>query len=133
MAREYRERLLRAGVNTGAAPGIRMHAESGALRFPILLRDGWTALRRTRAPNLGAAPGYPTTLRALPALAAQLVNRDGEVSGSARLAHQLVTLPTHAALRAADIRDLVEIVMQLPFSEGDAGCCSVATIGVAAE
>lgn len=78
-------------------------ALAGWLRFPVLL-DGEVRMRVRAADlrRLGAAEGYPCPLPELPVLRSAGTN--GPWYGAARLATQLVTLPSHSWVRTDDIR-----------------------------
>ena len=80
----------------------QMAHDSGALRFPVRLRGGWSALKGTEAARLGVAPGYPATLRDLGALQTVISNPDARLSGAEVLVRELVTLPTHSLVTAHD-------------------------------
>jgi perosamine synthetase len=108
-ARMYADGLRHRDGILGAA----FTAESGALRFPMLIKGGWEAVKHTDAPRLGVAPGYPTSLRALPALDGLLTNAKSSISNAETLARELVTLPTHAQMRDDELRRAMEIVASM--------------------
>lgn len=86
---------------------------AGWLRLPLLLRHGlpgFTDQRSARA--AGIASGYPTSLALLPALAPLLhpTDRERSWSGAATLVEQLVTLPTHSGVTAAERQDLAGLL-----------------------
>ena len=107
-AREYADLLDAADRRPPWADQI-VRPEAGALRFPVAVPGGWTALRETAAPWLGAAPGYPTPLGRVAALAPLLRPADPAPIAE-RLAATLVTLPTHSGTTAAARSRLVDIV-----------------------
>jgi len=77
----------------------------GWLRFPVILDDA----RRAKAlsssfRHLGVARGYPMPLPELPVLRATASS--AQWPGAARLASQLVTLPTHRWVTARDLTHL---------------------------
>lgn len=77
---------------------IRSHSlsSSGALRYPVLI----DAKLATTMTSLGVARLYPRLLDAYEQIRAVLVGSDRHYPGSARLAQQLHTLPTHELLTA---------------------------------
>jgi perosamine synthetase len=93
--------------------GAAFTDESGALRFPIRVKAGWEALKRSDAGRLGVAPGYPTSLRALPALEALVTNPQVSIGNAETLARELVTLPTHGQMKDDEMRRVIEIVARI--------------------
>jgi dTDP-4-amino-4,6-dideoxygalactose transaminase len=93
--------------------GIRLDSRSGALRYPVRIPDGNTTLRDSELARLGAAPGYPTTLWALPALRPLLSTPDPALCGAELLARQLITLPTHSQLTDRDRHRLAALAVAL--------------------
>ena len=88
-------------------------AVAGWLRFPLLLAEGWEGFDDPRAASrAGLAPGYPRILPELPAVRARMTerSRDEDWPGARLLVRQLVTLPTHSWLTAADHARLLRIV-----------------------
>ena len=85
--------------------------EAGALRFPVRVTGGWQQTRDTEAARLGAGPPYPSTLAALPALRTVLRNR-GSFPVAEMLVRELITLPTHASVSAAERTRLVESILR---------------------
>ena len=73
----------------------------GWLRLPTMVGSGARAHSMENA-RLGILPGYPLPLGMLPVLAS---HRDdsGDLPGSARLARDLWTLPTHSRLTERDL------------------------------
>ncbi len=108
-AQAYAAALSTAGGAVTAVIGARLNNDAGALRFPIRRHGGWHRLRLTSASLLGAAPGYPTTLLELPALRPFVTNARA-FPGAERLAGELVTLPTHSAVRPQERSKLIRIV-----------------------
>jgi hypothetical protein len=89
-------RALR-GIAVGAA------GSPGFLRFPVLAQRGFAGFAdQTAALRCGIAPSYPRRLSDLPELAPLLVNSDSHFPGASRLVDQLITLPAHSLLSAAD-------------------------------
>jgi perosamine synthetase len=82
----------------------------GFLRLPLRLACGLDALAdRAGARRVGVAAGYPTTLAELPQVRQRLV-RAGRWPGAEDLVRQLVTLPTHSLVSAADREDLLRLL-----------------------
>lgn len=92
-------------------PDERLPGVSGALRYPVLLPGGWESVRRSNLVRFGVGPGYPTTLRELPALESLLVERGAGLPGAERLVRELVTLPTHSGITSAERRRLCEAAL----------------------
>jgi dTDP-4-amino-4,6-dideoxygalactose transaminase len=111
-ARRYSRDLNRSHDPDHRLIGARLDSNSGALRFPLRVRGGWSALRPTSAARLGAAPGYPGTLSGLPGLHPLLANRDASFPGAELIVRELITLPTHSGVSDQDIRRLVELVAE---------------------
>lgn len=88
-------------------------AVAGYLRFPVRVseaaRSSVPAARR-----LGVMPGYPTSLASLAGFASRALNAGTAMPGAEELARTLCTLPTHGALRAADLARLQRWVADLP-------------------
>lgn len=79
----------------------------GFLRIPVLREGGMDGL----PPDVrrrGIAPGYPRSLVDLPPFAPGIRNRDAGLPGARRLARDLVTLPSHGAVREAEIPELLQ-------------------------
>lgn len=81
-------------------------SQPGYLRIPVLRRGGATGLPPA-AHRLGVAAGYPRSLADLPPLRPRILNGDDAFSGARQLARELVTLPSHGAVRPADVSDLL--------------------------
>ncbi len=82
----------------------------GFLRLPLRLLRGLDALAdHALARRVGVAAGYPSTLAALPQVRHRLV-RAGRWPGAEELVRQLVTLPTHSLVSAADREDLLRLL-----------------------
>ena len=111
-ARAYADWLNAAELSLETVLGAAMGDDAGALRFPIRLRAGFAALANTAAPRLGAARGYPASLRDLPALRPLLINAEQSIDGAVTLAREVITLPTHSQMKEAEMRRLVEIVSE---------------------
>ncbi len=82
-------------------------AESGYLRFPVLLRGDIHD-----APTLGIARGYPRPLSAEPEMQQCLVASDEPLHGALKLANRLVTLPTHHMVTPSDIANMSKWLQQ---------------------
>lgn len=111
-AARYTE-MLAKHMPGDALIGAALGPNSGALRFPVRVPGGWSALRKTRAPDLGAAPGYPAPLRNLAALRGLLTDVEPIIHGAELLARELVTLPTHSLLSERETQELVRIIATL--------------------
>ncbi|HEY0810607.1 MAG TPA: DegT/DnrJ/EryC1/StrS family aminotransferase [Longimicrobiales bacterium] len=109
-AEAYKRWLAETDHDVDVMIGARLNQESGALRFPVLVKGGWSQVRESAAPRLGAAPGYPTTLREIDALQPLLTNVSTKFTGAETLARELVTLPTHSQTAERDRRRAFEIV-----------------------
>jgi len=82
----------------------------GFLRLPLRLVRGLDALAdRAVARRVGVAAGYPSTLAALLQVRQRLV-RPGRWPGAEDLVRQLVTLPTHSLVSAADREGLLRLL-----------------------
>lgn len=83
----------------------------GYLRLPLRLARGIDGFGdRARARRAGVAPGYPTTLAALPAVQRRLV-RARRWPGAEELVRELVTCPTHSLISDEDRRGLVRLLL----------------------
>jgi dTDP-4-amino-4,6-dideoxygalactose transaminase len=88
---------------TGSAPGylrLALRASRGLAGFG----DG------SRAVRLGVMRSYPSTLAALPQVAARLVRVTGRWPGAEELVRTLVTLPTHSLLTEGDREALAKML-----------------------
>lgn len=86
---------------------------AGYLRLPVRLSRGLAGFRDPRlALRLGVAPGYPTTLAALGPVRERLARANGRWPGAEDLVRELVTLPTHSAVDAADREALAGLMEQ---------------------
>lgn len=95
-ARRLHTAFMRDGVST---PADAMPAESGWLRFPVLVPDDRPL---TPEPRIGVVRSYPMPLNQLPALLPHLIRRNDFI-GAERLAGRLLTLPTHSRLSPHDL------------------------------
>jgi perosamine synthetase len=109
-ASDYAGWLDQPAPSVTAVVGARMNDESGALRFPIRIRGGWAGLQHSPAPRLGAAPGYPTTIREIGAVRPLIVNPSAQLPQSELLVRELVTLPTHSQMSWVERRRLAELI-----------------------
>jgi len=84
-------------------------ARPGWLRLPLRLPDRPSVDLAVdpRARSLGVYPGYPLVLGDLPGFARRLVERETPMPGARTLARELVTLPTHGALKTADLERIL--------------------------
>jgi perosamine synthetase len=103
------------GRLAGAAGVSAIHPDAactpGYLLLPLRLAGGLERLADpARAMRLGIARGYPHPLSELPALAPLLVDGDRCYPGAASLARELVTLPTHSRVTAADRAEIVRLL-----------------------
>jgi hypothetical protein len=88
---------------TGSSPGylrLALRASRGLAGFG----DG------SRAVRLGVMRSYPSTLAALPQVAARLVRVTGRWPGAEELVRTLVTLPTHSLLTEGDREALAKML-----------------------
>ena len=108
-ARFFQERLR---FGSGVQPVV-LHAcgSGGYLRFPLRMVHGLAGFRRDPV-SLGVVAAYPTTLAALPQVRSRLSNQHERLPGAEELVRQLVTLPTHSQLTAAERDRLVDLVNQ---------------------
>jgi hypothetical protein len=91
-----------------AAPRCAM---PGFLRLPVRLARGWASvLDLGRAQRLGVAAGYPSTLARLKPVRVRLANPDQRWPGADALVRELVTLPTHSRVSAAERQAIVELL-----------------------
>lgn len=78
-------------------------AEADWLRLPAVQTPRVTDRSARR---LGIMPGYPCALTELAGFSDRVLNREHPVPGARALARDLLTFPTHGALREADLRRL---------------------------
>lgn len=100
-----------------AVIGRHFDDTSGALRFPVRVPGGWSVVRQSEAPRMGAAPGYPSTLADIPALRPLRLGRAVPLPGAELLARDLFTLPTHSLVSHSEADRLAGIVRTL-FASG---------------
>lgn len=87
----------------GGAPGF--------LRLPLRLARGLGGFTSPGdAARLGAAAGYPRLLPELPQLRERIEPADESWPGGAALVRELVTLPTHSLVTAAEQRQLLHLL-----------------------
>ena len=85
------------------------------LRLPILLDDPQGRQRTMdalRAAGIGATGSYPASLADVPALRPHLADGPVRASGGRTVARQIVTLPTHAFVTAADRARTLETISE---------------------
>lgn len=106
IARRYLQAL---DASTPATP-IHPPADTapGYLRLPLRLPSGLASLADPRAAQrFGIAPSYPTPLPDLPPIRPLLAAPPAPHPGAATLARQLLTLPTHSRLTAAEQQEVL--------------------------
>ena len=85
--------------------------EPGYLRLPLRLGGGCDALGASgRVRRLGIERSYPCTLGDLPAARARLVGAEQRWPGASILAAQLLTVPTHSLVSAAERDEIANIL-----------------------
>ncbi len=104
--------LARLPVGRGArAVRVPASAEAGWLRLPLRLPRGMDGLASpARARRLGVAASYPTTLAALPQLRPLLAGPETRWPGAEALVRELVTLPTHSRVTAAEREEILAML-----------------------
>ena len=108
-ARRYLEALAPGGPATPIHPP--QGAAAGYLRLPIRHSAGLPGLADPRAAErLGIAPSYPMPLPSLPPMRPLLAAPPAPHPGAATLARQLVTLPTHSRLTAAEQQEVLRLI-----------------------
>ena len=103
--------LARIGSNAAARPVTPVSdGTPGFLRLPLRLARGLDTLEDPAgARRIGMAPGYPSTLAALPQVRERLVHA-GRWPGADELVRQLVTVPTHSLVSAADREEMARLL-----------------------
>ena len=82
----------------------------GYLRYAVRVPGGFAGLADARhARTLGIAPAYPSLLGALPAIR-QRLQHELNLPGAAVIQRELVTLPTHSLLSAAERMRIVALL-----------------------
>jgi perosamine synthetase len=105
-ARRKNATSLLEGLDDRGVSRIRVPAggAAGYLRLPLRLRRGRGSPPVQRAAGrYGVAPGYPTTLAALAAVRERLTGPARAWPGADTLVRELVTLPVHSRMTAADL------------------------------
>jgi perosamine synthetase len=84
-------------------------AKPGWLRFPARLRaeEAQAVSQDSAARSLGIYPAYPGTLEELPGMADRMVKKYETFPGAREIVLRLLTLPTHSALKHADLRRII--------------------------
>ena len=59
---------------------------------------------------LGIQPGYPSTLRDLPAVRPRVLGGGGDHPGAKELVKELVTLPTHSWVTTKDRNEVLRLL-----------------------
>jgi dTDP-4-amino-4,6-dideoxygalactose transaminase len=111
-ARRANAAALLERLPAGARP-VRVPAagEAGWLRLPVRLSGGMQGIARSdRARRLGVAGSYPTTLAEVPQLGALLAGPETRWPGAETLVRELVTLPTHSRVTAAERAEILELL-----------------------
>jgi hypothetical protein len=108
--------LLAGDADNSRARRIRVPegGVAGYLRLPVRLAAGLDALpsaRRVQA--LGVARSYPLALPDLPGIAARAGGGEHRWPGADVLVRELVTLPTHSLLSAAEREEIRESVLRV--------------------
>jgi dTDP-4-amino-4,6-dideoxygalactose transaminase len=114
-------RVRNANALLGAVGGLRgirtIRPAAGAvpvyLRLPILVTgptQQQEVIAELNANGFGATGSYPASLADVPGLRASVANPSSRADGGRRIARQIVTLPTHAFVRAADIERMTKIL-----------------------
>jgi len=99
---------LRSRVRTVTPPAA---ATAGFVRLPLRLPRGVASFEDPgMALRLGVAPGYPTTLAALAPVRERLARPGGRWPGAEDLVRELVTLPTHSLVNAAEREALARML-----------------------
>ncbi|MEP7116486.1 MAG: DegT/DnrJ/EryC1/StrS family aminotransferase [Acidobacteriota bacterium] len=96
------------GVDTIA---VRRDATPAYLRLPILLADRHAqvgAIQALNAAGIGASGSYPQSLADVPEL--RQTATSPRAAGGRRVAHGIVTLPTHPFVSPADIRRMRSVL-----------------------
>jgi dTDP-4-amino-4,6-dideoxygalactose transaminase len=97
-----------------AVPMVPRGGEAGYMRLPILIAaDRDSVVRDDAARHAGMIPSYPKPLFELPAVKARLVSSNRSYDGAARLARELITLPTHSQLADRDRRTILEVLARV--------------------
>lgn len=111
--RENAAALLARLPAAGGARAVRVPAggEAGWLRLPVRVPGGMDGLAsHARARRLGVAASYPTTLAALPQLRPLLAGPETRWPGAEALVRELVTLPTHSRVTAAEREEILAML-----------------------
>jgi len=94
-------------------PCIRADDATGLLRFPVRVADKdrrESLLRESDRRGLGVMPVYPASIDAIPEVRGMIEDTGFPVA--ARLAREIVTLPTHGYLTEDDIAKLTSIIQR---------------------
>jgi dTDP-4-amino-4,6-dideoxygalactose transaminase len=94
-------------------PCIRAGDATGLLRFPIRVPDKArreSLLGESDRRGLGVMPAYPTSIDAIPEVRGMI--KDTEFPVAARLAREIVTLPTHGYVGDKDIAELRAVIQR---------------------
>ena len=95
------------GAPEGVLAAAALRCVGGQMQGRLLFRNDD---ERGRARRLGVTPGYPTTLAAPPPVRERLTRASGRWPGAEELVRQLVTLPTHSLVSAAEREALARLV-----------------------
>jgi perosamine synthetase len=116
-ARGYREALESPGERQSrSAPRparVSPNTKPGYLRFPVRVTHGWRGLARIPfAQQAGVAPGYPAALSDIAEVRDCMALPTGKWHwpGAEALVREIVTLPTHSYVTAADRRSALQAI-----------------------
>lgn len=115
--RDIAIRIRSESVSVRGVQHIRVPGGStpGFLRLPVLARRARRGeILPGRFRRLGMSGGYPLPLPAVPQIVAHGFEGPSRFAGAERLAHELVTLPTHEFIGEAEIASLIRALPNLP-------------------
>lgn len=93
------------------SPHVHPADRAGYLRLPVRVPGGIDGLASPlRARELGIAPSYPKPLPEIAQISSRRVGPESSWPGADTLARELITLPTHSKLRAAELAEIVRLV-----------------------
>ena len=91
------------------------------LRLPVLVKDASrraALISNLETAGIGATISYPESIAKLADMQQEVVNREEPMPGGVRVAESIVTLPTHAYVTDADMRNMTEVLDK--FAKGQA-------------
>ena len=118
-ARTANAAALREGLAGQAGLQVvtaRPNTVPACLRLPVLFRDASTRDRAVDALNaagIGASRSYPASLADVPELRGACVNPPAKAEGSRLVARHIATLPTHAYVGSADIKQTLTTISRV--------------------